>query len=97
MKNLEFELIHTDGRLSREDFIRSISTGSVNLSNKEFSFIIKNNILNYFDEVVVVVVIVEGVAKRFCFVNSSIDEAELLSVNTEGTGKSLILNVEVVL
>jgi hypothetical protein len=35
IKNLAFELINTDGRLSSEDFIRSISTGSVNLQNEK--------------------------------------------------------------
>jgi hypothetical protein len=57
------------------------------------TLIIQNNILNYFDEVVVV----EMVRRFCCFVNSSVDEAELLSIENKGTDGSLILNVEVVL
>jgi hypothetical protein len=58
------------------------------------TLIIQDNILHYFDEVVVVV---EMVRRFCCFVNSSVDEAELLSIENKGTDGSLILNVEVVL
>ena len=52
----------------------------------------ENNLLNYFDEVV----LVEIVRRFCCFVNSSIDDAELLSSETESIGGSLILDVDVV-
>jgi hypothetical protein len=46
-------------------------------------FIIKKDILDYFDDAV------DEIVRRFCcFVNSSMDEPELLSIENEGTKKN---------